>query len=250
MRVRFRATTESPWSRAGKGALAGLLGTVLMTQAQTRLLSRIPSGKAPKQPRFPMEPEARNENATETIARRFVEGVTHRPLRRSAKAAAGLGVHFGTGALWGTTLGLLMPRRVSPAATLGMGAAWGTGVWALNDNLMLPLFRLGDWPTRYGAGTHAKAFLAHAIYGMAAALSLREMMQPRFSLMPGLGLAMGKRRLGMAKALLPAGKALKYAPARKAARKAAWTSAPLLARAAVGRRMGPVRMGAWGIRAG
>ncbi|HEY0839934.1 MAG TPA: hypothetical protein VGD74_07090 [Vulgatibacter sp.] len=253
MRMRFRARPESPWARAAKGTTAGILGTIVMTQAQTRLLSKIPSGKAPKEPRFPREPEAGAENAPETLARRFVEGVTHRPLPKPAKSAVGLGVHFGTGAFWGAVMGLLMPRRLSPQGMLGLGAAYGAGVWAFNDNLVLPLFRLGDWPNRYGLGTHAKAFLAHAIYGMATAVSYRELAQPRFSLAPGLGLAMGKRRLRMAKALYPAGKALRYAPARKLAARTTPLFArttPLIARAAMGRRMGPVKMGAWGIRAG
>lgn len=259
MRFRFRAKPESPWSRAGKGALAGVLGTVVMTQAQTRLLPKIPSGKAPKQPRYPMEPEAKSENATETIARRFVEGVTHRPLPKRAKAAAGMAVHFGTGAFWGSLLGLAMPRRLSPAATIGYGAAWGAGVWGINDNVILPLFKLGDWPTRYGIGTHAKAGLAHAVYGIASAIALREMMSPRFVLSPGLGSA--RALAPFAKALRPAGKALYSRPGRRAAVRAAplfaraakarpFGPSPFIAKAAMGRRFGPVRMGAWGIRAG
>ena len=244
MRFRFRARPESPWSRAGKGALAGILGTVVMTQAQTRLLGRIPAGEAPKRPRYPMEPEASGENAPETLARRFVQGVTHRPLPKDVKARAGMAVHFGTGALWGSLLGMVMPRRLSPLATAGMGAAWGAGVWALNDNLVLPLFRLGDWPTRYGVGTHAKAALAHGVYGVSSALALRELMSPRFAFTPGLGFA--RALAPLTKAMRPGAKALASRPGRVLARR----SMPMVSRAAMGRSFGPVKMGAWGIRAG
>ncbi|HWV37717.1 MAG TPA: hypothetical protein VN033_04485 [Vulgatibacter sp.] len=252
MHFRYRARPESPWWRAGKGALAGVVGTVVMTQAQTKLLPRIPEGKAPKQPRYPMEPEAKGENATETVARRLVEGVAHRPLPRRARAAAGMAVHLGTGAFWGGLLGLLMPRRLSPAATAGWGAAWGAGVWGLNDNLVLPLFKVGDWPNRYGIGVHARAVLAHAVYGVATAFALRELLSPRFVLGPGLGTA--RALAPLARALRPAGRAAASRPGRRVAARSAPAIArrapPLVARAAVGRRFGPVKMGAWGIRAG
>src|SRR5690606_481429 len=92
----------SPAGLVGRGILAGVAGTAAMTFAQTKLLpqkllSKIPSGYEPKEPRFPKEPEAKGEPVTEVAARRFVEGLSHRPLRKKYRPLAGHLVHFGTG---------------------------------------------------------------------------------------------------------------------------------------------------------
>lgn len=156
-----------------RGFLAGLAGTAAMTIAQTKmpkgLLSKLPSGYEPSKPRFPMEPEAKNEPATEVVARRALQGIAHRRVTERQRKWAGQLVHFGTGAAWGGLFGLLARRRPK----LRHGLAWGAAVWVLNDNLLVPLLRLGDWPRHYPIGVHLSALLAHLAYGAGTAAAYR-----------------------------------------------------------------------------
>lgn len=164
----------TPIGLLGKGVLAGVTGTAAMTLAQTQLMPRIPFSKLPsayepKEPRYPDEVEAKEEPATEVAARRFVEGVAHRRLTGKQKKWAGHAVHFATGAVFGGLFSLLAPRKPK----LHHGLLWGTFVWAVNDNLVLPLLRVADWPSRYRTDAHLQALLAHLIYGVGTAYALR-----------------------------------------------------------------------------
>lgn len=161
--------------RVGEGIVAGVAGTAVMTWAQEKLLpkmrlERVPSGYEPKEPRFPDELEAKGEATTEVLARRLVEGVAHRSIGGGKqKKWAGQLVHFGTGAAWGGLFALLPPRR----PTLRHGLLFGAVVWALNDNVLVPLLRLGDWAPRYSLGVHLQGLFAHLAYGAGTALALR-----------------------------------------------------------------------------
>lgn len=163
-----RRNGAPPWKTLAEGWAAGLAATAVMTQAQTRLLPRIPTGEAKRQPRFPSEYEARDENTPETIARRLVEDVARRELPEERKHLAGNLVHYGTGATLGMVLAALLPRP-----TIWQGALFGTAAWVINDNVLLPLLRVGDWPNRYPLGIHLQALGAHLVFGMAAACALR-----------------------------------------------------------------------------
>lgn len=171
--ISFDASEATPAGLVGRGLLAGAAGTAAMTLAQTRLiphrlLTKLPSGYEPREPRFPDEPESEDEAATEVMARRLVEGVAHRPLRGKRKTWAGYLVHYGTGAAFGALYGLLAPRRTK----LRHGLLFGTAVWMLNDNIVLPLLRIADWPRHYPIGPHLGALVAHLVYGGGTALVL------------------------------------------------------------------------------
>ncbi|MFN7132618.1 MAG: hypothetical protein ACK4N5_11095, partial [Myxococcales bacterium] len=149
MKLELRKRSAAPWKIVAEGIAAGLAGTAAMTAAQLKVLARLPAGKTAKEPRFPSEWEAHDENPTETFARRFVEEFTYRTLPRERKKLAGYLVHFGTGATLGGLLSLFVPKP-----TLKHGLLFGAIAWVVNDNLLLPLLRLGDWPDRYPAGAH------------------------------------------------------------------------------------------------
>src|SRR5690606_35934742 len=138
--------------------------------AQTQVLPRLPIPEGPKPrraPRMPPERAARDENTTETAARRIWEGLTHRPLGPRQKAAGGYLLHFAFGASWGAALALLRRRPTIPE-----GLAFGALVWMVSDNVLLRLLRLGDWPNRYPPGVHARALLAHLVWGAGTAAAL------------------------------------------------------------------------------
>ncbi len=162
-----RTEQTAPWRVVGRGALAGLAGTAAMTLLQAKVASRLPSGTPRRPPREPQEPEAKDENITETTARRMVEGFAHRHLPGWLRPTAGYAVHFATGAAWGALLAMFAPRP-----RWWMGLAFGAAVWVIDDDLLGPLLKLADWPDHYPLGTHAKALGAHVAYGLGTTLAL------------------------------------------------------------------------------
>ena len=170
-RLLGRQKAVPPLVLLGEGLLAGIAGTAAMTAAQTRLIPKLPLPQGPeprKKPRWPDEPEAKDEPATETTARRIVEGLARRPLTPAQKKRAGNLVHFAFGAAWGGVLALARQRP-----RLRDGLLFGTVVWMLSDNGLLPLLRIASVPTRYPLGVHAKALFAHLVYGVGTAAALR-----------------------------------------------------------------------------
>jgi len=163
-----------PLALVGEGILAGLAGTAAMTLGQTRLLPRLPIPEGPqprRKPEYPEESVARREPTTETAARRIASGLAHRPLTPRQRKIAGNVLHFAFGGTWGALLALLGRRPTVP-----QGLLFGAAVWMISDNGLLPLLRLGSWPNRYPPGVHAKALLAHLIYGAGTAWTLRRLM--------------------------------------------------------------------------
>jgi hypothetical protein len=113
----------------------------------------------------PPEPQQETETATETVARRIVEGVLERGPLEDRRRAGQL-VHLAFGSAWGGAYGLVagtLPR----AQTLRGSLAFGLAVWACSDDVLLPWFRLAAWPHHYPVKTHLYAIAAHAAYGTA-----------------------------------------------------------------------------------
>lgn len=112
------------------------------------------------------EPQQNDETATQTVARRVVEGMAQRgPITHKQTAAEA--VHYAFGGAWGGIYGLLA-GSVPAVCSLRGGIAFGLGIWLVSDNLLLPSFRLAAWPTAYPVNTHIYAMAAHAVYGGAA----------------------------------------------------------------------------------
>jgi uncharacterized membrane protein YagU involved in acid resistance len=153
----------SPLGALGCGLVAGVAGS-LATELFFAITSKI--APAPPEDAFqPPEPEQRQETATQTVARRTVEGLLRRgPVEH--KERAGRIVHYAFGAAWGGLYGLLATRSrrlEEPLGALGFGLA----VWMASDNLILPVFRLAAWPHAYPVKSHAYAIAAHVVYGAA-----------------------------------------------------------------------------------
>jgi hypothetical protein len=153
----------SPLAAFAAGALAGAIGSLaqdMFFAATARLTPRPPKGAFQ-----PPEPEQVNETATQTIARRAVDGLAKRGSLRNKQAAGNL-VHYGFGSAWGALYGLLAGS--SRAFTTPLGAlGFGVGVWVVSEDVMLPVFRVSAWPTAYPVRTHVYAITAHLVYGAA-----------------------------------------------------------------------------------
>lgn len=123
----------------------------------------------------PPEPEQREEQATETVARRVAE-LTQRDLPVDKESAARV-VHYAFGSSWGGAYGLSAATYPALVGPLG-GAAFGVLVWAASDSFLLPAFKLAAWPHRYPLRVHAYAIAAHLAYGAALGLAF-DAMTPR-----------------------------------------------------------------------
>jgi hypothetical protein len=178
MRAPFITSREQPtWKAAGRGLFAGLVGTAAMTAFQTQVAPRLPIPEGPKladkEPNYPPEPHARKLPATDLTAERLSKGFAKRPLTGERLHQAGNLIHFAFGSGWG--LAWALARRAPLRAgkpTFVRGLLFGTAVWMIADNVLLPIMRIGSWPNRYGAGVHAKALLAHLVYGAATGAAL------------------------------------------------------------------------------
>lgn len=167
-------TTMTPLGALWRGLIAGAVGSAAQSLFFAATKKIAPSGSSSSFQ--PPEPEQESEQATETVARRAVEGLMQRELPIE-KAMAGQAVHYAFGAGWGALYGLGAASAPSLASPLG-GAGFGLVVWAMSDDLLLPAFKLADWPRRYPMKSHAYAIAAHLVYGAATFLTF-EGLRPR-----------------------------------------------------------------------
>lgn len=78
-----------------------------------------------------------------------------------------MAIHYAFGAGWSALWGIAresFPALRSPVA----GAGFGALVWAISDEVLLPLFRLAPKPPKTPARTHAYFLAAHLVFGLAA----------------------------------------------------------------------------------
>jgi hypothetical protein len=154
---------RTPIGALVEGLIAGAVGAGVQTLFLKATEKRTP--KPPPNAFIPPEPIQKEEQQTETVARRLVEQLAQRgPLSDEAKRRGGALVHYGFGAAWGGLYGLLRqsyPPLRRPRALAGFSLA----VWIVGDELALPLFRLAGWPHKYPPKTHLHAAAAHLAYG-------------------------------------------------------------------------------------
>jgi hypothetical protein len=176
----------SPIGALARGLLAGAVGAFAQEQ-----FFKLTSSIAPKPTQVPESEggkprDEQAETALETTARRVFESLMRRgPLSLQQKRQAGQAVHYAFGAAWG---GLYALTRESLGA-VPPPPLFGAVVWAVGDNVVLPLFRLAGWPVKYSLKEHLYALVAHMPYAGATGLSyelLREVGLSPFAALPAL----------------------------------------------------------------
>ncbi len=151
----------SPFGALLCGVAAGVVGSYAQS-VFFRVTQRITPKNPPDVFEKP-EPQQDDENATQTVARRVVEGLALRgPIEHKQVAAEA--VHYAFGGAGGGLYGLLA-ASFSEVCSLRGGLVFGTGVWMVSDNLILPGFRLAAWPGAYPVNSHVYAVGAHLVYG-------------------------------------------------------------------------------------
>ncbi len=81
----------------------------------------------------------------------------------------GKAIHFGIGMAWGPVYGLL--RRHGGLGPFGAALASGAAMSLVLDEGVVPALGLSAPNRDYPVFTHARGFLAHLVYGAAAALA-------------------------------------------------------------------------------
>lgn len=101
--------------------------------------------------------------AAEAAAGAIGKGLSDDPEKQ---ALVGKLVHYAYGTAWGAVFALAA-RALGRRAPVATGLAFGAALWAVSDELLVPLLRFSRPPTRYPASTHAKGLASHLVYGVA-----------------------------------------------------------------------------------
>jgi hypothetical protein len=165
-------------TRLGIGELAGIAGLVAMTTTQRLLKPLVKKRAAQPTDVFASERtmspigshHGTNESATDAVGRMAYEQVVGDEPDEGQKRALSWAVHIGYGLAVAGLYGVLEGRkRHSLRHAIRTGALFGIGLWALGDELAVPLLGLADKPTQYHPTRHAQSLAAHLGFGIATA---------------------------------------------------------------------------------
>jgi putative membrane protein len=154
------------------GLAGGLVAAWVMNQFQAAWSRAVdggePQSSGGREDGRDWQERSEDRNATELAAERIAEATLDRSLTRDELAIAAPVVHYAFGAAMGAIYGGLVERsRRLPPLT---GAAWGTALWAVGDELAVPMLRLSRPTTDYPPEAHLQAFAAHLVYGVTTEL--------------------------------------------------------------------------------
>jgi uncharacterized membrane protein YagU involved in acid resistance len=161
------------------GLLAGLVATRVHGVAQGALHRPMPRSVKEHEARVQPEPTAR------VAARKIAQGFGYRLDERRLELTA-LAVHDGMGLAWGPIYTLL--RRHARMRPLWAGLATGAAMSLVVGEALTPALGLSAPNREFPAITHVRGFLAHLVYGAAAALTA-ETFHRLTGTMPGSGRA-------------------------------------------------------------
>ena len=145
------------------GLFAGLVATQVTNLAQGPLQRMTPDSVGRQERR--VRPGA---SSSLVAARKVAQRLDCSPNRHKVKSL-GKAIHFGIGMAWGPVYGLL--RRHGGLGPFGAALASGAAMSLILDEGVVPALGLSAPNRDYPAFTHARGFLAHLVYGAAAALA-------------------------------------------------------------------------------
>lgn len=145
------------------GLFAGLAATQVTNLAQGPLQQVTPDSVGRQERR--VRPGA---SSSLVAARKAAQRLDCSPSPQRVRLL-GKAIHFGIGMAWGPVYGLL--RRHGGLGPFGAALASGTAMSLVLDEGVVPALGLSAPNRDYPAFTHARGFLAHLVYGAAAALA-------------------------------------------------------------------------------
>ena len=161
-----RLSNQEPivWKGALAGAVAGLVASWVMTRFHVSLSGRGMTGSENPQSNKPVEG---NDDAAMKTADEAAQAVLDRSLTRDEKTeVGGPAAHYAFGIAAGVFYGMMRETRHAPN-----GAVFGAELWAVADQIGLPVLGLSPQPlTAYPVSTNAQHLAAHFVYGISTAL--------------------------------------------------------------------------------
>ncbi len=145
------------------GFFAGVVATWATDLAQGPLRRATPEGAKRREARVSPGP-----SSSQVAARKIAERLG-RPAENSRLAPAAKAVHYSLGMAWGPVYCLL--RRRGGMRPLGAGLVAGAALSLVVDTGLTPALGLSAPNRAYPVATHLRGFLAHLIWGAAAALA-------------------------------------------------------------------------------
>ncbi len=110
------------------------------------------------------------ESSTAAVGRKALEAATGEgPKDDAAAKLLSYGAHWGFGLLMGGVYGALRSGKGS-AADLGVGVAFGAGLFAIADEVIVPMLGLQEGPTKASKTQHGNRLAAHLLYGAGLAI--------------------------------------------------------------------------------
>ncbi len=155
------------------GGAAGVLAMQAMRSATQRALAVDAGAGRPEAVSFAKTRHRRGEDATITVGRILFTKLWRREPGGREKEVLGHAVHWGYGLAMAAGYGMLRGPSRRPVADLAGGALFGIGLWGVSDELMVPLFGLGDRPGAVPARVHGQALAGHLAYGAATAAAIQ-----------------------------------------------------------------------------
>ena len=162
------------------GLVAGLMGTLAMSQFQTVVNAIVEKrGNASRKDHQGDQKSASattgDEPATIKAATAIAENVFHHDLTKREEEIFGQALHYATGAGSGAIYGAV--AEYFPQASMATGVAFGTAVWLIADELLIPALGLAKSPTRYPLSTHVYSLSAHLVFGLSTEAARRKFRQ-------------------------------------------------------------------------
>lgn len=117
-----------------------------------------------------------DESSTAAVGRIALEKIAgEAPKSDAAATALSYGVHWTFGMLMGGVYGALRAGKRTGPADLAVGMAFGAGLWAVADEVVVPLLGLQEGPTAASKTQHGNRLAAHLLYGAGLALGTAAM---------------------------------------------------------------------------
>ena len=155
------------------GAVGGFIGTWAMSHSQrwwTLAADGQPSrSSGGKHDARDWQERSEGQNANELVAQSIGERVTGRPLTPDERRVGAQLMHYAFGTAMGALYGASRARARD--MSLSSGIAFGLALWAIADELAMPILGLSRPTTERPLEMHLQAAAAHIVYGGVAELT-------------------------------------------------------------------------------
>lgn len=154
---------DSPLTVVGKGALAGLVGTAVLSvgmQKMPQLLQKLELMEPPS-------PNGGGPEPTEELAERVAEGVLETSIDSHTREVAGQAIHWSYGAFWGMVYGLVQSSLPIPHHLHGFLLG---GLVSTAASTLMPAMGLTEPPPEETTPRSAMMMGLHLLFGWVTAI--------------------------------------------------------------------------------